>query len=59
MEFVQYLLYLVILGCVFSAAGFLLSLSRARRRSDAGTRVLLLFTGIVSVTGLVCVLIFF
>lgn len=58
MEFVEYLLYLAIGGAVVCVIGLLLSLVRARRKTD-GNRVPLLIMGVVSVCGMGGVLFFF
>lgn len=57
MAYVEYLLYLAVGGAGFSVVGLLLSMVRARRRTDR-KRLSLLIAGIVSVVGIVCVLIF-
>jgi len=53
-KFVEYILYLTIIGLAVSAVGFFLSIARARRKDD-GNRVGLLVMGVVSFVGLVCV----
>ncbi|MFH1154501.1 MAG: hypothetical protein V1793_11865 [Pseudomonadota bacterium] len=58
LDLIRYLLYLAVGGAVLCCIGLMLSLIRARRRDDRG-RIPILFMGIVSATGLICVLVFF
>lgn len=54
MEFVSYVVWCSVAGSVFSLLGLIMSLARARRKTDP-KRIPLILIGIVSLVGLVAV----
>ena len=56
-EVFTYLYYFVITGLIISTAGFVLTLGRARRKSD-GNRISLLIMWLISLTGLAVIKLF-